>query len=63
LSRLSDLSLLSVERLIVHEIPYRRSGDANGSEPILSDIESALDPPLKSFFEKGLSKTRVLGLE
>lgn len=49
-SRLADLSLLTVERVIVHQIPYRRKNEE--TEPVLSEVESTLNSRLRRFFRE-----------
>lgn len=49
----ADLSLLSLTGIIVHEIPRRNEG----SEPILSDIESPSNPQTRLFFLEQLRKS------
>lgn len=51
-----DLSTLTVDRLVIHEIP-QRFADRASDEPYLSDAESALDDDLKRFFRERLVRT------
>jgi hypothetical protein len=46
----SDLGRLTVERLIVHEIPQRLAGGAKAPKLVLSEIDSQLTPELKNYF-------------
>ena len=52
-----DLGTILIERIIVHEIPQRLVG--GGGAPILSEVESPLNPGLKNFFRERM--TRSLG--
>ncbi|HVG33108.1 MAG TPA: nucleoid-associated protein [Pyrinomonadaceae bacterium] len=47
----SDLALLNVNKVIIHEVP-KHSKNVGGSGPIYSEIESPLDPELALYFQE-----------
>jgi 37-kD nucleoid-associated bacterial protein len=51
----NDLALMTVQRVIIHEVPRHSRGD-DGEGPILSEIDSPLDADLKNYL-----KERVTG--
>lgn len=47
----SDLALLKVNRVIIHEVPKHSKG-SGGTGPVYSEIESPLDPELAGYFRR-----------
>lgn len=53
-----DLGLLSVEKIIVHDVPQHRAGDAS-SGPTLSEVESPANVELRNFVRERVIETLV----
>ena len=49
----SDLALLIVNRVIIHEVPHRRENTA----PVLSDIESPMDDDIRQLLKERIIAT------
>jgi hypothetical protein len=50
-----DYGRLTVERLIVHEIPWHPVTESSGPGPTLSEAESPLDQEIKNFFRQRIA--------
>lgn len=51
-----DLGLLAVDKIIVHDVPQRRAGDASSS-PALSEVESPANVELRNFVRERVIET------
>ncbi len=54
---LFDLGQVRVEKLIVHEIPKHFVHASMPSKPVLSEVESPLEQPMKNFFKEKMAKS------
>lgn len=51
-----DLGTLTIQKLIVHEVPEKTSTESDGG-PILSQVESSLTPDLRNYFRERISES------
>jgi hypothetical protein len=52
-----DLGRLQISKVIVHDIPRRHKSVGDADPPVMSEIESALNPQLRLFFQDRIKKS------